>query len=264
MTENLNESQLTAIYIGGPTLVLEIGGLRIITDPTLDPEGTSFKIDNKLTISKLSGPATNDVGVIDLVLLSHDQHSDNLDHAGRELMFKVGHTITTPAAAQRLKNGALGLSPWENVEIDLPDGRQMTATTTPARHGPSGTDEMQGDVTGFVLQVNGSKEFSLYITGDTVFYEGVLEVAKRFDPDYVFIFAGAAKPKGPFNVTMDTNDAIDTAFCFPRARIIPLHHEGWSHYTEGAEVLATAFSVLDIGSRLMILEKGQPTRLKFS
>ncbi|HEY4194042.1 MAG TPA: hypothetical protein VGM63_00785, partial [Mucilaginibacter sp.] len=96
---------------------------------------------------------------------------------------------------------------------------------------------------------------------DTVFYEGIKEVAARFSPQYIFIFAGAAKPRGPFNVTMGTNDAIDTAFAFPDATIIPVHFEGWSHYTETGEMLRQSFEALGIADRLKILEPGVKTEL---
>jgi L-ascorbate metabolism protein UlaG (beta-lactamase superfamily) len=258
---NSTQPQLQVIHLGGPTIILEIGGLRIITDPTLDPKGTAFKISDKMTETKLAGPALEDLGNIDLVLLSHDQHPDNLDKLGRELLFKVDNTITTKAGAERLRNNTTGLEPWNYFEIEAPDGSQIMITATPARHGPAGSEHITGDVIGFLLQVNGIKKYEIYLTGDTVFYDGIVEVANRFNPQYVFIFAGAAKPRGPFNVTMGSNDAIDTAFAFPNARIIPLHYEGWSHYTENAEVLTAAFSVLGIAERLMILDGGKLTSL---
>jgi hypothetical protein len=104
--------------------------------------------------------------------------------------------------------------------------------------------------------VEGSKNFEIYITGDTVYYQGVAEVAKRFKPNYVFIFAGGAQPRGPFNVTMGTNDAIDTSAVFPEATIIPLHYEGWSHYTQGGDVLSQTFKTLGIANRLKLLTSG--------
>ena len=48
----------------------------------------------------------------------------------------------------------------------------------------------------------------LYVTGDTVWYDGVAEVARRFRPGVVLLFAGAARTRDPFNLTMNTNDAI--------------------------------------------------------
>jgi L-ascorbate metabolism protein UlaG (beta-lactamase superfamily) len=241
-------------YLGGPMLILEINGLRIMTDPTLDPAGEVFTINDKPAYHKTAGPATTDIGTIDAVLLSHDQHGDNLDHAGRELVKTVKTTLTTKIGAERLGGNAAGLAPWESRTL----ANGITVTGTPARHGPKGSEKLTGDVTGFIVSAG---ETQLYITGDTVFYEGVKEVAGKFNPDYVFIFAGAAKPRGPFNVTMGTNDAIDTAFTFPGAIIIPVHFEGWSHYTETGEMLRQSFEALGIADRLLILNPGVKTAL---
>lgn len=242
-----NEVNIT--YLGGPTIILEIGGLRLMTDPTLDPAGEQFMINDKPAYHKTEGPATKEIGKIDVVLLSHDQHGDNLDHAGRELLKQVDKTLTTKIGAERLGGNAYGLAPWESVTLN----DEVVITGTPARHGPAGSEKLTGDVTGFIVTAAG---IQIYITGDTVFYDGVKEVAERFKPQYVFIFAGAAKPRGPFNVTMGTNDAIDTAFAFPDATIIPVHFEGWSHYTETGEMLQQSFNALGIGTQLKILAPG--------
>jgi len=66
-----------------------------MTDPTLDPAGEQFMINDKPAYHKTEGPATTEIGKIDVVLLSHDQHGDNLDHAGRELLQTVAQTLTT-------------------------------------------------------------------------------------------------------------------------------------------------------------------------
>lgn len=248
------KSEVNVTYLGGPTIILEIGGLRLMTDPTLDPAGEQFMINDKPAYHKTEGPATTDIGKIDVVLLSHDQHGDNLDHAGRELLKQVDKTLTTKIGAERLGGNTLGLAPWESIALN----DEVVITGTPARHGPAGSEKLTGDVTGFIVTIAG---LQIYITGDTVFYDGVKEVAEKFKPQYVFIFAGAAKPRGPFNVTMGTNDAIDTAFAFPDATIIPVHFEGWSHYTETGEMLQQSFNALGIGGQLRILEPGVKTNL---
>ena len=74
------------IYLGGPTIILKIDSFKIITDPTLDAAGTKFPDNIHPIYWKLNGPAVKDVGNINLVLLSHDQHGDNLDNKGRELL----------------------------------------------------------------------------------------------------------------------------------------------------------------------------------
>jgi L-ascorbate metabolism protein UlaG (beta-lactamase superfamily) len=248
------KNEVNVTYLGGPTIILEIGGLRLMTDPTLDPAGEQFMINDKPAYHKTEGPAITEIGKIDVVLLSHDQHGDNLDHAGRKLLKQVDKTLTTKIGAERLGGNTIGLAPWESFALN----DEVVITGTPARHGPAGSEKLTGDVTGFIVTAAG---IQIYITGDTVFYDGVKEVAERFKPQYVFIFAGAAKPRGPFNVTMGTNDAIDTAFAFPDATIIPVHFEGWSHYTETGEMLQQSFNALSIGGQLRILAPGVKTAL---
>jgi L-ascorbate metabolism protein UlaG (beta-lactamase superfamily) len=250
-----SNTTFNVIYIGGPTAIFEIGGLRFMTDPSLDPPGGIYH-SGVLVHEKTMGPAPIDIGPIDIVLLSHDQHFDNLDHAGRKLLERTPKTYTTIPGAERLKGNTIGLKPWQQDTVIAPDGTWITITATPARHGPAGIESLQGEVTGFIITVAGSPQAHIYITGDTTFYEGIEEVAKRYPAQYVFIFAGAAQVRGPFNVTMSTNDAMDTALAFPDAMIIPLHYEGWKHYTQNEKDIKISYKVLGIDQRLKILEAG--------
>ena len=171
------------------------------------------------------------------MLLSHDQHGDNLDNKGRELLKEIPLTLTTKAGAERLQHNAKGLAPWENLIVHSTTEIEISITATPARHGPPDIEKITGEVIGFIISIKGKQNLQLYITGDTFFYEGVQEVSKKFQPKYVFAFAGAAKARGTFNLTTNTNDVLDTAAAFPQAIIIPLHFEGWSHYTETGDML---------------------------
>jgi hypothetical protein len=75
----------------------------------------------------------------------------------------------------------------------------------------------------------------------------------------VLPFAGAAQTRGPFHLTMDTNDAIETARAFPDAVIVPLHTDGWAHFRQNAGDLRVSFDTLGFGSRLKLLEPGIAT-----
>lgn len=249
-----NETALKVTYLNGPTAIIEISGLRFITDPTFDPSGTVYSIGKDLSVSKTAGPVALELGEIDFVLLSHDQHDDNFDTLGREFSKNVKRIFTTVDGAGRIGTNVTGIQTWASVTVNAPNGDKIEITGTPARHGPAGIEKISGQVTGFILSVKGSREFEIYITGDTVYYEGIAEVAKKFSPSYVFIFAGGAQPRGPFNVTMGTNDAIDTSAVFPEATIIPLHYEGWSHYKQGGDVLSLTFKALGRADRLKLLE----------
>jgi L-ascorbate metabolism protein UlaG (beta-lactamase superfamily) len=243
------EIQLT--YIGGPTLMIQFGGLRILTDPTFDPPGGEYTT-GPVTLHKLSGPAVTpeSLGPIDLVLLSHDHHFDNLDHAGRALLPRVSRVLTTPEGAARLGGNAVGLAPWQSVDVAASPGRTVRITGTPARHGPAGMN--RGPVTGFVLDSPGAPGGPIYVSGDTVWYEGVEEVARRFRICTAILFMGAARVDavGPSNLTMTAEEAIQAARAFEEATIIPIHFEGWAHFSESRNEIQSAFEQASLAGRL--------------
>jgi L-ascorbate metabolism protein UlaG (beta-lactamase superfamily) len=253
---------LSITLIGGPTALIEIDGFRLLTDPTFDAPGT-YQLPH-VKLEKLTGPAlsANEIGDVDAVLLSHDQHSDNLDNSGREFLAKAKRVLTTQVGAKRLGGHAEGLAPWATAELAGKKGDSLTITATPARHGPAGIEPLAGDVIGFV--VSSAKSRPIYISGDTVWYEGVAEVAKRFRCGVVLPFAGAAQTRGPFHLTMDTNDTIETARAFPDAVIVPVHTDGWAHFRQSASDLRASFDTLGFGSRLRILEPGVATVIEMS
>jgi L-ascorbate metabolism protein UlaG (beta-lactamase superfamily) len=252
-------SSLRITLIGGPTALIEIHGFRLLTDPTFDAPG-AYQLPH-VRLEKLTGPAlaAEQIGRVDAVLLSHDQHSDNLDHSGKDFLAKAKRVLTTEAGAKRLGGHAEGFAPWAATELTGKDGHSLTATATPARHGPAGIEPLSGDVIGFVLSSKANSSSPIYISGDTVWYDGVAEVARRFKAGVVLPFAGAAQTRGPFHLTMDTNDTIETARAFPDAVIVPLHTDGWAHFRQNANDLRASFDALGFGARLKLLEPGVAT-----
>lgn len=255
-------SSVRITLIGGPTALIEVDGLRFLTDPTFDPPG-EYKLPHVI-LEKTASPAltADDVGVVDIVLLSHDQHSDNLDNSGRAYLEKANRILTTKAGAGRLGGKVEGLNPWDAVEIKTPAGKSIRVTATPARHGPAGIEPLSGDVVGFVLSFDDNRMKPIYVTGDTVWYDGVADVARRFDAGIVMPFAGAAQTRGPFHLTMDTNDVIETARAFPHAILVPVHCDSWKHFKQTGGDLDVSFKALGVNTRLHILTPGIATEIE--
>jgi L-ascorbate metabolism protein UlaG (beta-lactamase superfamily) len=252
-------STLRITLIGGPTALIELDGFRLLTDPTFDEPG-AYQLPH-VKLEKLTGPALSAqaIGEVDAVLLSHDQHSDNLDNSGRDFLKSARRVLTTEAGAKRLGGKTEGFAPWQVTELTRNNGHSLTITATPARHGPAGIEPLSGDVIGFVVASSKPGSRAVYISGDTTWFDGVAEVAKRFKADVVLPFAGAAQTRGPFHLTMDTNDTIETARAFPDAVIVPVHTDGWAHFRQSANDLRATFDTLGFGPRLRILQPGVAT-----
>ena len=233
MNSNIIAEEVKIKYIGGATALFEVAGLRFLTDPTFDPKDTLY--DTGLyVLHKLNNPTIeiNKIDKIDFVLLSHDHHFDNLDHLGRQLLSSVDKVYTTTIGAKRLNANSIGLENWQTVEIPTKDGRILTITGTPCRHGPIDGD--RGPVTGFILNFKNETQGAVYITGDTVWYEGIVDVSKRFNVKMVVLFMGAAvvKEVGNAHLTMTIDESLKVAKLFDKAIIVPMHFEGWGHFTE--------------------------------
>jgi L-ascorbate metabolism protein UlaG (beta-lactamase superfamily) len=250
-------SQVRFTYIGGPTILIEYGDLRFLVDPTFDPAGTDYPTPI-YTLHKTKDPAisANHIGSGDAVLLSHDHHFDNLDNAGREFLKTVPRVITTKAGAARLGDSAEGFEAWETTTVGKTDLDSVKVTATPARHGPPDGD--RGPVVGFVLEKAGLP--TVYLSGDTVWYEEVAEVSHRFNIDIAVLFMGAAivPEVGAAHLTFTAEEAVQAAKAFSKAVIVPVHYEGWKHFSESRPEIEKAFEAAFLTERIEWLEPGFP------
>src|SRR5215510_12216338 len=141
---------LAITLIGGPTALIEVDGFRLLTDPTFDPPG-AYHLPYT-TLTKTKGPALGpeQVEPVDVVLLSHDQHADNLDHAGRAFLARAGRVLTTTAGAKRLEGRVEGLAPWEMIDVG-PDSSAFHVSLHAARQVPASFQALSGDVIGVVV-----------------------------------------------------------------------------------------------------------------
>src|SRR3954466_14409051 len=97
-------SDVRITHIGGPTTLIEVGGWRLLTDPTFDPPGRSYSFGWGTGSQKLAGPAmaAGDAGPLAAALRPRDHHDDNLDPAGRALLPTARVVITTTSGAKRI------------------------------------------------------------------------------------------------------------------------------------------------------------------
>jgi len=237
-------STTTLTYLGGPTAVLEYAGLRILLDPTFDPP-QRYEDEDGDALVKTAGPAIEfaDLAPIDLVLLSHHEHEDNLDIAGRAALDSIPVTLSTAKAGVDLGAPVVGLDCWEEYTMG-----SVTVTAAPALHGPPGIEPLLGPVIGFVLEA--AAEPTVYVSGDNASLALVEQIAARFPRvDIAVLFAGAARVPGiDATLTMTSEDAVAAARILGSRTVVGLHTEDWEHFSESRAQLEAAFA----GSELLV------------
>lgn len=249
--------------MGGSTAIIEFGGLRLITDPTLDAPPSSQPANGMPHRTAPPAIATADLGPLDAALVSHDQHPDNLDTSGRALLAGLPLVLTTREGAARLGGSARGLDPFEHVEIDGADGQRVRITALPARHGPDGAEAVTGSVVGFLL--SGTDLPTVYVSGDNASLEVVREIAARVGPiDVALLFTGGASVPAYFDgapLTLTNADAVEAARLLGAGTVVPIHCDGWTHYAQDSASLAEEFAAAGLDDVLVVVPAGETVTL---
>lgn len=251
-------------YVGASTALIEVAGLRLLTDPVFDPPGGRYSFGLGTASRKLTGPSVtaDAIGAMDAVLLSHDQHADNLDGAGRDLLPRATRVLTTQRGAARLGGNARGLAPWTRFDLDA-QGTRVRVVATPARHGPPLSRPIVGDVIGFLLTWDGQRHGALYLSGDTVWFKGMAEVARRFRVGTFVPYLGGARfaISGRARYTLTGRAAVRATEALSPRAVVPLHYEGWSHLREGREEVQRSFAEAGLAEQLRWLPAGESVEL---
>ncbi|GAB3935462.1 MBL fold metallo-hydrolase [Micromonospora vulcania] len=257
---------LRITHIGGPTTLIDIGGWRLLTDPTFDPPGRRYTFGWGTSSVKTTGPAipAATLGPIDAVLLTHDHHGDNLDDTGRALLTGVPTVLTTTSGARRLHHHAQGLRNWQSTRLTHPTRPTIDITATPCRHGPPLSAPIVGNVMGFALTWAGQRHGALWITGDTV-PRGLRDVATRIPVGTILLHLGGVRfpITGPLRYSMTARQAARLCAQIRPHTTIPVHYEGWQHFQEPRDTIERAFADAPptVRDTIRWLPLGEPTTI---
>ncbi len=225
-------------YIGGPTVLLEYAGLRIVTDPTFDAP-QHYPDDDGDGLDKTTGPGIQraDLGQVDLVLLSHHEHEDNLDYEGLELLATGVRTYSTRKAAMDLFGGnVVGLDAWET---DAYEGVVITAV--PALHGPPGSERLLGPSPASCSNSTTRRPSTSAATTRRCRSSSRSPSASRTSNSPCSSRGQRSTGGLPGPLTLSSVDAAAAARILGASTVVGVHTEDWAHFTEDRAALEAAF-----------------------
>jgi L-ascorbate metabolism protein UlaG (beta-lactamase superfamily) len=210
------------------TLLLEYAGMRILVDPMLGDAGTMSAIQNSPhprpnPLVPLPIPVEQVLDGVHLVLVTHT-HRDHWDDAAIQLVPKDLPLLCQPEDMQKMEavyfvNAAPvdGVKHWSHICV----------TRTPAQHGTGEIARAMAPSSGYVLSSEG--EPTLYIAGDTIWYDQVADAIRQHNPQVIVVNAGAAQFLHGDPITMTANDVVRVCRAAPNAQVIAVHMEAINH-----------------------------------
>ncbi|MBP5942492.1 MBL fold metallo-hydrolase [Streptomyces sp. LBUM 1476] len=134
----------------------------------------------------------------------------------------------------RSRGGTVGLEPWQTRTLSKPGRTPLNITAVPARHGPVGTEDITGPVTGFLLHTDDGSAPSVYVSGDTVDLDAMSVLADRYRVDVALLHLGAAgfEAFGDVRLSLTAVQAVEARRLLGDPLVVAVHAEGWAHYTE--------------------------------
>ncbi|MDS0242065.1 MULTISPECIES: MBL fold metallo-hydrolase [unclassified Haloferax] len=203
-----SDSEIRVRLVRNATVLATVDDTTFLVDPMFTPQGEMPTVTDNPAVPEFLTTANQkrnplvplpDVELdYDAVVVTH-RHPDHWDEAAREKLDSDVPLFCQPEDADAFSDeGFADVRPVED-ETSF-DG--VTIHRTPGQHGHGELAEGMGPVSGFVFE----GEKSLYIAGDTIWYDPVAEALDRFEPEMVVLNGGEAQFDQGEPITMGVED----------------------------------------------------------
>lgn len=240
------------------TLLLQTGGKNILIDPMLGSKGSLGKFpmtDNELMNPLVDLPFSEEtlkdkLLTIDAVAVTH-LHPDHWDGKAIELLDKnipvICPEIISEQIAQSGFKNIISIKDsilWENISISITEGQ----------HGTGEIGEKMGHVNGFIFK---TEDKTLYIVGDSIWYEGIASEIDKYRPQHIVVAGGAATFVLGDPIIMTSQDIIKVCEYAPDATVLVTHLEAVSHCKEDRKMIQGKIIESGVQNRCLVLQDGE-------
>jgi L-ascorbate metabolism protein UlaG (beta-lactamase superfamily) len=258
-------SGLRATWLGHSTVLIEIDGLRVLTDPVWGPRASP---------STLAGPkrfqpvpvALRAMPPLDLVIVSHD-HYDHLDYPTiRELAKLEVPFVTSLGVGAHLE--AWGVNPARIVELDWWELHQLpntglTVAAAPSQHF-SGRGLKDRNLTLWSSFIIRGERHAVFFSGDTGLTSEYRTIRERLGPfDLVMLEVGAFHPAWG-DIHLGPHNALEALGLLGGGAFLPVHWGTFSLAMHAWDQPAEALLELGpkAGAQLLMPRLGEPAEPK--
>jgi L-ascorbate metabolism protein UlaG (beta-lactamase superfamily) len=254
-------SGLRATWLGHSTVLIEIDGLRVLTDPVWGLRASPSRLAGPKRFQPVPVPLRA-MPPIDLVVVSHD-HYDHLDYPTiRELARRDVPFVTSLGVGAHLESW--GVQPERITELDwweshaLPN-TGLTVTAAPSQHF-SGRGLKDRNATLWSSMVIRSERHAVFFSGDTGLTMQYETIGQRLGPfDLVMLEVGAFHPAWG-DIHLGPENALKALALLGGGSFLPVHWGTFSlamhAWDQPAETLLQLAP--KTGARLLMPRLGEP------
>jgi L-ascorbate metabolism protein UlaG (beta-lactamase superfamily) len=205
------------------TLLLDVGGRRLLVDPMLGAAGNAPPIEDtpnqkRNPLVELPVPAAEVVRGIDGCVVTH-LHQDHFDTAAAELLPRDLPILTQPESVEPLR--ARGFT---NVTDEGAGWLGLDVARTGGQHGTGEIAAMLAPVSGFVVE-------GVYVAGDTIWCDEVRDALTTHRPATTIVNASGARFLEGDPIVMDVAD-VERVRKETAGRVVVVHLEAINHCIE--------------------------------
>ncbi|KAI0064235.1 Metallo-hydrolase/oxidoreductase [Artomyces pyxidatus] len=259
-------------WIGNATCIVEIGGVRIMTDPNFLHQGDHVHLAPGVVAQRLKDPAFNyeECPPVDFIILSH-LHADHFDDLVAAHLRRNIPIISNPHAVAGLAEQGFtslaALNTWDAVLVRNEVGAVCRITSMPGKHTlgehPHGSVlETIPPVMGSLIEILGDGEdvkYTLYISGDTLYYDELKEIRVKYPTINLALLhlGGTTIPVINVMVTMDAEQGMQLLCALNPERAIPIHMDDYDAFLSGLDDFKKVVEREGWGDRVTFLDRGE-------
>jgi L-ascorbate metabolism protein UlaG (beta-lactamase superfamily) len=246
-------SGLRATWLGHSTLLIEIDGRRVLTDPVWGQRASPSRIAGPKRFAPVP-VAIKQLPPLDAVIVSHD-HYDHLDMASVHALAKATQApfVTSLGVGAHLE--AFGVAPERIVELDWWENWRLPASelelsAAPSQHF-SGRGLKDRNSTAWSSFVVRSPRHAVFFSGDTGLTTEYAAIRERYGPfDLVMLEVGAFHPAWG-DIHLGPDNALKAwQLLGARGTLLPVHWGTFSlamhAWDQPAEALLRAAPALNV------------------